>query len=100
MASSSSSSRKQRTHLSLKDKVEIITKSKNNPGIVCGVADIFCRSKTQVSVILKKFLPLLSLTLLLLNGHEFPNFPMLMSLSINGIALLAPKTFIPMAHNS
>ena len=80
MASSSSSSRKQRTHLSLKDKVEIIAMSKNNPGIgVRGLADIFRCIKTQVSVILKKksqFLPLLSLTLLPLNVHEFPNFPM------------------------
>ena len=51
----SSSSNRKRTHLSLEKKVEIISKSKTNPGIgVRVLADIFSCSKTQIAAILKQ----------------------------------------------
>ena len=51
----SSSSTRKRTHLSLEKKVEIISKSKDNPGIgVRALADIFSCSKTQIAAILKQ----------------------------------------------
>ena len=55
MAASSRSLLKQRTHLSLERKVEVISKSRENPSLsVRALADIFSCSKTQISAILKK----------------------------------------------
>ena len=87
----SCSSTRKRTYLSLYKKVEITSKSKDNPGIgVRALADILSCSKMQIAAILQQKESILasyeSNASTSKKNQEHPSFSILMKPSINSIA--------------